>query len=349
MPLRDTHAQTSLLYASGTAPLHAVDTVALRAIIEGLGLWVRQIQVMPGEYVQLRCDGADVLVAGFHRPFAMEHFRGAMRPYGCDERQGEVLEMLASHGSSLTVLVMDQPAAPLPDERKARICSETIDLLLATTTPDLVYWSERNELVTAADAEAELEGDAFQTAYESALIRPQRPSLISPPMTLRPAAFPASPRAGNIDLAVTEFHTEPFVIRPRRPSLSAIRSERPPRLSGEPNLSPEIRQWFEGPTDEPEIDPEPRQLSALRSFLALDESSETKRIAETASGRASLYLMSATIAVFALPVGASMLTYNALSGGSFRATSHVMALTGMFLALAAAGMPNPASALGLAF
>ena len=68
-------------------------------------------------------------------------------------------------------------------------------------------------------------------------------------------------------------------------------------------------------------------------------------LSDTAAGRASIYALSATIMVFALPVGAGVLTYNALGKGSMRTTAHMMALTGIGTVLMALGLPNPAMAL----
>ncbi|MGR3755754.1 MAG: hypothetical protein ACU0AT_00795 [Tranquillimonas sp.] len=50
-------------------------------------------------------------------------------------------------------------------------------------------------------------------------------------------------------------------------------------------------------------------------------------------GKLTLYTMNTTLCVMALPVGAGMMTYNVLSGGSVVATARAMALTGLALAL----------------
>ena len=99
--------------------------------------------------------------------------------------------------------------------------------------------------------------------------------------------------------------------------------------------------------DPAEDNPESELQQALDAFLDRQDISRAHRLADTAVGRSSLYVMSATIMVFALPLGATALTYNALSGGSLRATAHMMALTGFGLALMAVGMPSPAAALDL--
>ena len=51
--------------------------------------------------------------------------------------------------------------------------------------------------------------------------------------------------------------------------------------------------------------------------------------------RATVYVMNLTVMVFALPVGLALLCLNILGGANFRTTAHIMALTGMFMALSA--------------
>ncbi len=347
------HAEVSLLFSEAVAPRALFDHYALQAMLDRMGHAVECVDVREGEFVHLICERLHVLVAGFDKPFPMEHFRGVSRPCVDAERQREVLEMLAAHRSSLTVLVMERSEYRdlAGDCSLDKVCAETVDLLLAETTPDLVFWSDTDLLVTTQEAIAGLDGpdnDVWdQAPAEPDFVQPQRPMGSTTPRGVRPPGFPPPPQSGDIDLGGTEFQTEAFSVRPRKPARSACRTARPAYLGYEPQLSPDMLKWFDGDVTAEDTEPHPsRKLDAFRAFLALDDSPEPRRIAETASGRASLYLMSATIAVFALPVGASMLTYNALSGGSFRATSHMMALTGIGLALTSMGLPNPAAALG---
>ncbi|WP_172295372.1 hypothetical protein [Pseudoruegeria sp. HB172150] len=95
----------------------------------------------------------------------------------------------------------------------------------------------------------------------------------------------------------------------------------------EPHMSPRVADWL---GQKPEDDEEEDLLGdALRAFLAHQDGPETKSLSDTAAGRSALYILSATIMIFALPLGASALTYNALSGGSFRFTAYTMAATGL--------------------
>ena len=52
-----------------------------------------------------------------------------------------------------------------------------------------------------------------------------------------------------------------------------------------------------------------------------------------AVARATVYVLNLTIMVFALPVGLALLCLNILGGANLRTTAHVMALTGLFMAL----------------
>jgi len=335
------------LYQSPIAPFDAIDTVALRSTIESLGVTVRAVRAEAGQFARLICDGVEILVIGCNIPFATDHFRGATRPRGTAGGQARVLSLLAAHRSSLTVLVLDQPtgqvAMPISDTLKQQLCFETVDLLMATTAPDLVFWVDEDQLMTATEAEDALDSDLLD-GLDLADTANATPMPVLAEIASAAPGFAVVPplRPGDIALPA------PDVIASLAygPSANASASNRKAHLFGEPQLSPEIRDWF---ADTARTDADQftsSDIEVLRAFLALDTSPDVKRMAETATGRASLYLMSATIAVFALPVGASMLTYNALSGGSFRATAHMMALTGIGLALTGMGLPSPAAALG---
>lgn len=100
----------------------------------------------------------------------------------------------------------------------------------------------------------------------------------------------------------------------------------------DPVLSPEIRRWLDQDRARREEDDD-LLGGALREFLDLQSAQDAKTITDTAAGRSAVYVMSATIALFALPVGAAMLSYNALSGGSLRASAYAMAGTGIASAL----------------
>lgn len=53
------------------------------------------------------------------------------------------------------------------------------------------------------------------------------------------------------------------------------------------------------------------------------------------TARMTVYVMNAIVMVFALPIGLALLFLNILGGENLRTTAHVMALTGLFMALAA--------------
>ncbi|MEM7752834.1 MAG: hypothetical protein AAF230_05420, partial [Pseudomonadota bacterium] len=59
------------------------------------------------------------------------------------------------------------------------------------------------------------------------------------------------------------------------------------------------------------------------------------------TARLTVYALNLSIMVFTVPVGMALLLMNILGGENLRTTAHVMALTGLFSALAAAnpGMP----------
>lgn len=59
--------------------------------------------------------------------------------------------------------------------------------------------------------------------------------------------------------------------------------------------------------------------------------------------RLTVYVLNLIVMVFALPVGLGLLCMNILGGENLRTTAHVLALTGLFMALAhtASGLPIP--------
>ena len=54
------------------------------------------------------------------------------------------------------------------------------------------------------------------------------------------------------------------------------------------------------------------------------------------TARATVYVLNLIVMVFAMPVGLALLCLNILGGENLRTTAHVLALTGMFMALSSA-------------
>ncbi len=55
------------------------------------------------------------------------------------------------------------------------------------------------------------------------------------------------------------------------------------------------------------------------------------------TARLTVYVLNLIVMVFAMPVGLALLCMNILGGENLRTTAHVLALTGMFMALTTAG------------
>lgn len=352
-----THVEASLLYPTSSAPFGALDAEMLRSAFERLGAPVRVSKVLDSQCLLLLCDRFWVAVSSIDTPLALDTICLANRGGAGDDPH--VWEALARHRSCLSVGVGTHDGEAGPDERAMQneLCLETVDLILSVTEPELVHLPRSGEILTLWEAQERLDGGWNDVLPDMLPPKPARratprPASVAPAGAFKPRANVAQP-AHLPPLSVQSMILPPTyaeaicldAIRPRRPQRPAQPTPRPPHLVVEPELSQRMETWLEDSRREPTS----ADLAALRAFFALDDSPEPRRLADTASGRASLYIMSATIGVFALPVGAAVLTYNALSGGSFRATAHAMALTGMFLAMAAAGMPTPADALALRF
>ena len=56
------------------------------------------------------------------------------------------------------------------------------------------------------------------------------------------------------------------------------------------------------------------------------------------TARMTVYVMSLIVLVFSAPLGLALLVMNILGGENLRTTAHVMALTGLFMALSASGV-----------
>lgn len=70
--------------------------------------------------------------------------------------------------------------------------------------------------------------------------------------------------------------------------------------------------------------------SAMDDVFDPDRRDEHKDL----TARATVYVMNMIVLVFALPVGLALLCLNILGGENLRTTAHVLALTGLFSALA---------------
>ncbi len=100
----------------------------------------------------------------------------------------------------------------------------------------------------------------------------------------------------------------------------------------DPDLSPEILGWLDAADEHPQRGDEVLG-AAIREFLDLDAAKNAAKLTDTAAGRSAAYVICATAALFALPLGAAALSYNALSGGSLRASGYAMAAAGVHSAL----------------
>ncbi|MEQ9054415.1 MAG: hypothetical protein RLO38_06895 [Roseovarius confluentis] len=97
----------------------------------------------------------------------------------------------------------------------------------------------------------------------------------------------------------------------------------------------------------PDLEPAEERLRRHRTHIfsadgiALSHSSAVEDVFEPSkraehrdfTARMTVYVMNAIVMVFALPVGLGLLCLNILGGENLRTTAHVMALTGLFMAL----------------
>ena len=76
---------------------------------------------------------------------------------------------------------------------------------------------------------------------------------------------------------------------------------------------------------------------ALSRGSAIEDVFEPKMRAENnnPTAKMTVYVLNTIVIVFAMPVGLALLFLNIFGGANLRTTAHVMALTGLFMALAA--------------
>ncbi len=343
--------EATLLYPWDATPYTRIDVEALGATLVRFGMPVNRVRKMAGEYVHFDCGSLQVVVIASDTPFPLAEFKGVLRPDEDPDRRADIMARLTEHGANLTVVVSETPGTPETEVSRAmkeRICWETVDHLIATTAPDLVLWAEDSRLLTPREAERAML-DADRAAASAAGMRETRPA-----PRPDPAAEARIAACGTrADLPVADSpapaNGEFVPVLPQRPARPDRRTSRPDLFRTDPALSGDVIEWFTGQSEIDLEHEEGRIKEALRAFVDHKEGPDVTSLSDTAVGRASLYVMSATIMSFSLPVGAATLTYTALSGGDFRHTAHMMALTGFSLALAAMGAPSPASALGVLF
>ena len=76
-------------------------------------------------------------------------------------------------------------------------------------------------------------------------------------------------------------------------------------------------------------------------FSPMDDTQQEWEEHHDFTARLTVYVLNAIVMIFAMPVGAALLFLNIVGGENLRTTSHVLALTGMFLGLSFAGFDMP--------
>lgn len=101
----------------------------------------------------------------------------------------------------------------------------------------------------------------------------------------------------------------------------------------------------------PDLEPPEKRLEREKSHIfssdsiTLSHSSAVEDVFEPVmrpehqdlTARMTVYVMNLIVILFAMPVGVALLVMNILGGENLRTTAHVVALTGMFMALHQSG------------
>lgn len=111
----------------------------------------------------------------------------------------------------------------------------------------------------------------------------------------------------------------------------------------------DIEDYAHGRELLPELEPAEARLRRQKSrifssdTITLSHDSATEDVFEPSKraehhdfvARMTVYVMNATVMVFTMPIGLALLMLNIMGGENLRTTAHVMALTGVFMLLAA--------------
>jgi hypothetical protein len=226
------------------------------------------------------------------------------------DRLDDLVEMLAREAGTIARATMDEPApaAAGPAPAPQRVAGRG-----RTATP-------RPKPVTAPSA-AEVEVERQVSSVE----RSER------------ARRAAALGAGAVDRLLArmeaELAREPTT-PPRRPRVAPRRATQG-KMSARHAMRPDKVQGRVEPANATPDLPHPLLQETARVRAALYPEPPKPQAApaeqETTAMRLAVGSMSATLVIVALPVGAALLTYNALGGANFKVTARAMALTGAVL------------------
>jgi hypothetical protein len=153
---RSPSSEASLLYATPCT----IDFEQLRAsfadLAQAYGVRIEAVDQPDDDFILISCDVVQVLVAtDFGAPHVARYLE-AVRPRAAQVTETEILARLSQNVASASVLVLDAtdndaPTGAAHEALKSGLCWELTEVLLAATTPTLIYWGETDTLYAAEE------------------------------------------------------------------------------------------------------------------------------------------------------------------------------------------------------
>lgn len=317
-----------------------------------LGHVVQNISTSGRHLARFDLAGAQIVVAYCGAPVSPAEYRRYLRPAKRDSySDNEAVAQLSVHRACiiLSAKTRELPGfpAPLMSEIEA-LMHQIIDGLRETINISLVLWGQTGMLYTEGEfAQVVARASAARQAYplrelaaETAATetvaanRPAAPLILENATTAEatgPEEAPAAPPPVSGPSLFEQNVMDICRLHDRLDgSLAQIRRIKPkpqPKFRGEPDeLDPMLVA-----NDTPDL-PSPKMTEAerLRKALYPEDIEAAKNPQEMPlPHRLSIYTLNTSLLIIALPVGAAMLTYNALGRESLTATARAVAITGV--------------------
>lgn len=272
MDQRSPAAQATLF----TSAQHTPDLDHMRQettdLLEDYGEVVHSIDRVNDVYYLIATERLNILMAFVPEPLPLEGFLDARRPASAGTTDREVLERLTQ--SSCNISIMVAPAidaartAPGPDTGLlGQICWDLTEWLHGQVRASLIYWAEEEVIFV---------GEEFE---RSSLLR-------------------------HVDIAAPQPQSAPESVEDNTELLELIAKQDSP-FAEEPEISDEMRSWFEGARDMSRNSTSPEAAAVLRQIASLLPIVVTKQVdAEERRAtlqRFSMAATSATVSLSAVP------------------------------------------------
>lgn len=355
-------AATLLLPERKSATFITEVSAALNDRLCELGHVVQNISTSGRHLARFDLAGAQLVVAYCGAPISPAEYRRYLRPAKRESySDNEAVAQLSVHRACIILSAkpkaLDGYPAPLLSEIEA-LMHQLINGLRESINISLVLWGQTGMLYTEGEfAQVAARAAAAQHIYplrervEAAAAAPQVET--AAPVADDHFATPITEPALAEDSAQAVFEAAPSDLSAPQPAngpglfeqnvmdICRLHDRLDGNLAQIRRITPKRQPKFRGELDEPDPMvvandtpdlPSPRvgEAERLRAALYPEDLEEATRPRDRPlPHRLTIYTLNTSLLVIALPVGAAMLTYNALGRESLTATARAMAITGV--------------------